>query len=112
MARLHRLALERPSLAGERYLAVSEVARFVEFARVLRDRLGHAARKAPTREMPDIAVRAIALFDPTARAILRDLGFEYSLDSSRTREAFDMEFIPLAESAPAMAASLIEHGLA
>src|SRR5690606_25708749 len=37
VARLHRLALEKPDLAGGRYLAVSEVVRFVEFGRVLRD---------------------------------------------------------------------------
>lgn len=112
VARLHRLALEKPDLAGGRYLAVSEVVRFVEFGRVLRDRLGHAARRAPTRELPDFVVRAMAWIDPSVRTILPDLGFEYAVDSSLTRDTFGIDFIPFTESAPAMASSLREHGLA
>ncbi len=112
VARLHRLALESPAPSGGRYVAVSEVVPFVEFGRLLRERLGQAARKAPTRELPDFLVRAMAWFDPAVRSIVPELGFEYSVDNSRTREAFGIEFIPFTESAPAMASSLLEHGLA
>jgi dihydroflavonol-4-reductase len=111
VARMHRLALESAEPSGGRYLAVSETVRFLEIARLIRDKLGYAARKAPRRQLPDLMVRLVALFDPTVRAILPDLGFEFEVNNSHTRRALRIEFIPIAESAPAMASSLIELGL-
>lgn len=111
VARMHRLALESTEPTGGRYLAVSEVVRFLDISRSIRERLGSAARKAPSRELPDLLVRAVALFDPAVRSILPDLGFRYEVDNSRTRQALGMDFIPITESAPAMAKSLIDLGL-
>lgn len=111
VARMHRLALESKEPTGGRYLAVSEVVRFLDISRSIRETLGSAARKAPSRELPDLLVRAVALFDPAVRSILPDLGFMYEVDNTRTRKALGMDFIPITESAPAMAKSLIDLGL-
>ena len=111
VAKMHRLALESIEPSGGRYLAVSEALRFLDIALPIRRALGRAARRVPSRELPDFLVRLLALFDPTARMILPDLGFEFQVDNSRTRHALKMEFIPVTESAPAMASSLIELGL-
>lgn len=111
VAKMHRLALESTEPSGARYLAVSEALRFLDIAIPIRNGLGRAARRVPSRELPDFLVRLVALFDPTARMILPDLGFEFQVDNSRTRRALRMEFIPVAESAPAMASSLIELGM-
>jgi len=111
VARMHRLALESTEPSGGRYLAVSETVRFVDIARPIREKLGRAARKVPSREMPDFMVRLVALFDPAARTILHELGVELRLDNSRTRRVLQMDFIPVTESAPAMAASLVQLGL-
>jgi len=43
-------------------------------ARVLKERMGPAARRVPAREIPDWLVRAFALVDPTARQIVPELG--------------------------------------
>jgi dihydroflavonol-4-reductase len=112
VARMHRLALETTEASGGRYLAVSETLRFVEIARPIREKLGNAARKVPSRELPDFVVRLVALFDATARTILPDLGYELRIDTTRTRRALQIDFIPVEESAPAMATSLLELGLA
>jgi hypothetical protein len=45
-----------------------------EIGAVLRERLGEAARKAPTRTAPDLLVRALAIFDPSARSVVGQLG--------------------------------------
>jgi hypothetical protein len=37
---------------------------------VLRERLGEAASKAPARTVPDLLVRATALFDPDIRSVI------------------------------------------
>ncbi len=111
VARMHRLALETTQPSGGRYLAVSEAVRFLDIARPIREQLGRAARKLPSRELPDFLVRLVALFDPTARLILPELGFAFQVDNTRTRRALNMDFIPVSESAPATASSLIALGL-
>jgi hypothetical protein len=40
----------------------------------LRTKLGRAARKVPTRTLPDVVLRFLALFDPEIRAIAPGLG--------------------------------------
>jgi dihydroflavonol-4-reductase len=111
VARMHRLALESSEPSGGRYLGVSEVLSFLEVARLIRDKLGLAASKVPRRELPNFLVRAVALFNPTVRTILPDLGFTFEVDNSHTCNSLKMDFIPAAESAPAMAESLVELGL-
>jgi dihydroflavonol-4-reductase len=112
VARMHRLALESGLPSGGRYLGVSEVVRFIEIARPIREQLGAAARKVPTRELPDLLVRLIALVDQPVRSIVPDLGLPFAVDNSRTRRELGIEFIPVRQSALAMASSLIALGLA
>ena len=60
-----------------------------EVAAVLRDRLGEAAAKVPTRSVPDLLVRAMALFDPGVRSIVGQLGKKptYSSEKAETASA-------------------------
>jgi dihydroflavonol-4-reductase len=46
----------------------------LEIARVLRERLGTAAKRAPTRSLPNWVLRLAALFNPTVRELLPELG--------------------------------------
>lgn len=108
VARMHRLALERDLPSGGRWMGVSEVVRFLDIALVLREQLDEQAARAPTRELPDWLVRLVGLFDPAVRGLLPDLGFRFTLDNHHTREALGMDFIPMSESAPALARSLYE----
>jgi dihydroflavonol-4-reductase len=66
----------------------------------------------PVRELPDFVIRLIGIFDPAARGIVPELGKIAQVDNSRTRKSLGMGFIPVSEAAPAMARSLVEHGLA
>jgi len=112
VARMHRLALETNEPSGGRYLAVSETAWFIDMMRPIRARLGAHARKVPRFEMPDFVVRAVGVFDRSARSIVPDLGRFTVIDNRRTRAALGVDFIPVTESAPAMAQSLVDLGLA
>lgn len=58
--------------------------------------------------LPDWMVKLVALFDPTARQIIPELGREVRVDNTLTRDALQMTFIPAADAAAAMARSLIE----
>ena len=65
VADLHLRAMTHPAAKGERFIAVSgQVMSMLDIAAVLRSRLGEAARKVPTRQLPNWLVRCVALFDP------------------------------------------------
>lgn len=87
VADLHRLAMTAPEAGGERFLAVQTFLWMAEVGALLRERLGERARKVPTRNVPNIAVRAMALFDPGIRSVVSDLGkrVNYSAEKARTR---------------------------
>jgi len=108
VARMHRLALETRAASGGRYLGAADCLWLIEIARALRERLGDAARKVPTRVLPDWAVRLAGLFDPAARLAVPELGKDIKVDTTLTRRTLGFEFIPAPEAAVAMAKSLIE----
>jgi dihydroflavonol-4-reductase len=108
VARMHRLALEADVPSGGRYLCVAESLWVGEIAHAIRSQLGEAARKVPSRVLPDWVVKLIGLFDPAARQIVSRLGLEVLVDNTLTRDALEMTFIPANDSAAAMARSLIE----
>jgi dihydroflavonol-4-reductase len=108
VALMHRLALESNIPSGGRYLCVAECVWMIDIANAIRSQLGEAARKVPSRELPNWMVKLVALFDPTARTIVPELGREVRVDNTLTRDALQMKFIPAADAAAAMARSLIE----
>jgi dihydroflavonol-4-reductase len=108
VARMHRLALETAAPSGGRYLGAADCLWLAEIARAIGERVGPAARRVPTRELPDWAVKLTGLFDPAARLAVPELGKQLRVDTSDTRQALAMEFIPAPEAAAAMARSLID----
>lgn len=112
VAKMHRLALETTEPTGGRYVGVSETAWFADMTRAIKGQLSKAdTRKVPTMQLPNFVIRLIALFDPAARLVVPDLGRFPVVDNSCTRRALGVEFIPVAQSAPAMARSLVDNGL-
>jgi nucleoside-diphosphate-sugar epimerase len=111
VARMHLLALERDLPSGGRYLGVADVLWLKEIARAVKDAHGARARKASTLELPNWATRLIGLFDSGAAAAVPNLDRTYSVDTSRTRAALGIEFIPASQAAAATAESLFEHGI-
>jgi nucleoside-diphosphate-sugar epimerase len=75
VADLHIRAMTHPAAKGERFLAVAgDFMSIVDIAKVLKNRLGAAAKRVPTRQLPDWMVRIAALFDPAVKQILPELG--------------------------------------
>jgi nucleoside-diphosphate-sugar epimerase len=112
VAAMHRQALESDAPSGGRYLCVSGSLWLIDIARAIRAELGPAARKVPSRELPNWAVRVAALFDPTVRQIVPELGRDVRVDNTLTRRALGRSFVPATDAAAAIARSLgIEAGL-
>lgn len=112
VARMHRLVLEKDVPSGGRYLGVADCVWLIDVAQALRASLGEAARKAPSRVLPDWVVKLVSLVDPMARQAVADLGKSVRVDNSATRQALGMSFIPGTEAAVAMGRSLVDLGLA
>jgi nucleoside-diphosphate-sugar epimerase len=75
VADLHVRAMTHPAAKGERFLAVAgDFMSIREIAVALKTRLGTAARRVPTREVPNWMVRAAVLLDPAVKQILPELG--------------------------------------
>jgi nucleoside-diphosphate-sugar epimerase len=75
VADLHIRAMTNPAAKGERFLAVSgDFMSMQDIAKVLKARLGAAAKRVPTRQVPNWLVRIVALRDRAARTILPELG--------------------------------------
>jgi nucleoside-diphosphate-sugar epimerase len=72
---LHLRAMTDPAAKGERFLAVAgECVSMSDVAQILKTRMGKAAKKVPTRKLPDWLLRIAAVFDPAARLALPELG--------------------------------------
>jgi nucleoside-diphosphate-sugar epimerase len=75
VADLHLAAMTDPAAAGERFVAAAgRPLSLGEVAKVLIDGLGPAARKVPTRELPDWFVRLLSLFARDLRQVVPQLG--------------------------------------
>ncbi|MGO9489702.1 MAG: NAD-dependent epimerase/dehydratase family protein [Solirubrobacteraceae bacterium] len=76
VATLEVAAMTAPDAGGQRLLAAGTFLWFADVAAILRERLGDDARKVPTRRVPNLVVRAIALADPSVRSVADELGWE------------------------------------
>jgi len=75
VADLHLRAMTDPAAKGERFLAVAgDFLSMRDIALVLKRRLGAAARRVPTWQLPNWLVHIAAMRDPAAKQILPELG--------------------------------------
>jgi nucleoside-diphosphate-sugar epimerase len=75
VADLHLRAMVDPAAKGERFLAVSgDFLWILDIAKILKNRMGAAANKVPTRQLPNWLVRLVALRDREVQQIVPELG--------------------------------------
>ena len=92
VADLHVRAMNAPVAKGERFLAVANgPVSIKDVCDVLRAHMGEAAARVPTREVPDVVVRALALVNPEARDIVRDLGKVRRASNEKARRLLGWE---------------------
>jgi dihydroflavonol-4-reductase len=111
VADLHLRALTAPDMAGERFIASGPFLKIIAIARILRQHLGEQARRVPTRKLPDLLVRAAALFDPLVRTAVGELGAERHTDAGHARRVLGWVPRPVEQTVIDTARSLIERGL-
>ncbi len=111
IAAAHLSAMTLPGLNGERFLCSGEYLWMTDISAILRSRLADAAKRVPTRRLPDFVVRLSALFDAEVRAVLPEISRERIGDARHAREVLGWHPRPAAESIVDTARSLIDAGL-
>jgi nucleoside-diphosphate-sugar epimerase len=107
VADLHIRALTDPAAGGERFIATDRFLWLPEVAAILRERLGDAARKVPTRVAPNVLIRGMALFDGSVRSVVGDLGKQSWFSSEKARTILGWTTRPVGDSIEDCARSLI-----
>jgi nucleoside-diphosphate-sugar epimerase len=112
VADLHLRAMTNAAAKGERFLAVSgDFMSMLEIATVLRARLGAAAKRVPTRELPDWFVRVYAMIDPAAKQVLPELGKKKNATSAKAQRVLGWTPRSREDAIAATGESLIALGL-
>jgi len=107
VADLHLRSMTAPNAAGQRFLATTTFAWLADVARIFRERLGPAARKVPKRAAPDILVRFLALFDPSLRGVVEDLGERTNYSNAKARTELGWQPRPFDDTVVDCARSLL-----
>jgi nucleoside-diphosphate-sugar epimerase len=108
VADLHLRAMTSAAAKGERFLAVAgNFISVLEIAKALKERMGAAAKRVPTTELPDWLLRTVALFDPTVRQVVPELGKQKNATSEKAWRVLGWTPISREESIVATAESLV-----
>lgn len=112
VADLHLRAMTQPAANGERFLAsAGEVMTIEEMAHVLRAHLGEAAKRVPTRRLPDWLVRAVGWVSPSIRDLVPNLGQVRRASNEKARRILGWSPRSNEEAILATAESLMRLGL-
>jgi len=110
VAALQVKAMSAPEAGGQRFIAVAEFLWMAEVAAVLRRELGADAAKVPSRGVPNLLVRAMALFDPGIRSITNQLGKKLTYSSEKARTELGWSPRPLEQTIAETGRSMVDLG--
>ena len=112
VADLHILAMTNPAAKGERFLATAgDFLSVRDIALILKSRLGAAAGRVPTRQIPNWLVRLAALRDPAIKQILPEIGKVKNATNAKARRVLGWSPRSREEAIGATGESLIKLGL-
>jgi nucleoside-diphosphate-sugar epimerase len=111
VAALQVKAMLAPEAGGQRFIAVTEFLWMAEVATILRRELGDDAAKVPTRGVPNLAVRAMALFDPGIRSITNQLGKKLTYSSAKAETMLGWTPRPLEQTIAETGRSMVDLGV-
>lgn len=112
VADLHIRAMTHPAAKGERFLAVAgDFMSILDIAKVLKRRMGAAAGRVPTWQLPNWLVRLAAIRDPAVRQILPELGKPRNATNAKAKRMLGWAPRSSEEALVATAESLLRLGL-
>jgi dihydroflavonol-4-reductase len=112
VADLHLRAMTDPAAKGERFLAVAgDFMTMQQIALTLKARMGEAAKRVPTRVLPDFILRIASIFDTSLKQITPELGKFKNATNEKSRRILGWSPRSNEESLVATAQSLLQLGL-
>lgn len=80
---LHIRAMTAPEAAGQRFIAANDWVWMADVAEFLRSALGERADKVPTKPMPDLVLRIVAMFNRPMKFVVPLLGRKHVFTSAK-----------------------------
>jgi len=112
VAWMHIECMTNPAAKSERFLALAgDFVSIADIARILRRRLGAAAKRVPTFQIPDFMVRLAAKRDPAVAQILPELGKYKNGSNEKARRLLGWTPVSTEDCLVATAESLMKLGL-
>lgn len=112
VADLHLRAMAHPAAKGERFLATAgDFVSILEIAKMLKRRMGAAAKRVPQREIPDWMVRLVALADSAVKQVIPELGKHKNATSAKAQRVLGWKPRSIEDAVVATAESLVQLGL-
>lgn len=112
VADLHLRAMTHPAANGERFIAIAGSSIWMlELAQILRRRMGAAANKVPTREIPNWLVRLLALTNPALKPVAPLLDINMNATSEKAQQMLGWSPRSAEDAIVASAESLVRLGL-
>ncbi len=111
VAAAHRLAMEHPDSAGQRYIIAGEHRWMGELAAMLAERFNPRGYRIPTRRLPYAAMWLIARFDGTIRLALNYVGLRHEMSTAKARAELGWSPRPVTDTVLEAAESLEHFGV-
>jgi len=111
VAILHRLAMERPEAAGNRYLCAGDHMWLQDLAKILAEEFNPRGFKVPTGRLPYWLMWAIGRFDKTTRMALDFVGRRELVTADKAVRELGWSMRPARESIIDTGRSLLEYSM-
>jgi len=111
VAAAHIAAMTAPGAAGQRFCCAIEFGWIDQVAEILAKRFGPEGWKIPTRKLPNFMVRIVAMFDPTVKTVVSDLGRVRNVSNDRIRRVLNWQPHSLEEMVVSMGETMIQQGI-
>ena len=108
----HRLALQTPAAAGNRYILAGAHMWMGDVAKILAEEFNPQGYRVPTGVLPAWFARVMAQFDPSVRQAIDHVGRRELVSAEKARRELGWTMRSPRQSILDTAYSLVEHGLA
>ncbi|HVV09847.1 aldehyde reductase [Amycolatopsis sp.] len=111
LATAHRLAMEQPEAAGNRYICAGSHLWMRDMARILAGEYAPRGYSIATRSMPYWLMWILGRFDSTVRLALGFYGHNQTVSAAKAADELGWTMRPVRETIVDAAESLIRHGV-
>jgi nucleoside-diphosphate-sugar epimerase len=111
LSELHMRAMTLAAAGGRRLLGCSDTLSMPEMASIMRNELGTAGKRVPTMVLPDLLIRLMAMFDPSMKNLIPDIGVKPIADAAYVTALTGVKFRSAREAVIAAGESLVKLGI-